>query len=228
MHNLMSLISNPRLRAMVALCQKEVPGFNIHFKDELWWWKLVYYVGFVWLFNPKFLTNYITTFGSGVHFPNRAKFLDDPEAATDILAHELVHMVDKRQNGFFKHELAYAMPQVLTVLAVFSLGAIWHLGFLVFLVFLLALVPWPAIWRKDIEMRGYTMSAAVFYWRWGVYGDDQFEKTARQFSGPAYYFMWPWHAKAKGELMRRFEAVKSGEILQEKVFRDVYEIVKPK
>lgn len=227
MQDLLAQITNPRLRGLIALCQKEVPGFHIQFKDELWWWKLVYYVGFVWLFNKKFLTHYITTFGAGVHFPNRTKFLLDPEAATDILAHELVHMIDKRKNGFFGHEVAYAMPQVLTIFTVFSLGAIWHTAFLGFLVFLLALIPWPAFWRKNIEMRGYTMSAAVFYWRWNVYGDDQHEKNAEQFSGSAYYFMWPWHKKAKGELIRRFEAVKDGTILQEKVFRDVYEIVKP-
>lgn len=225
MEALLAKVTNPRLLALLALCQKEIPGFTIVFKDRSRWMKFLNF--FAQIFNPKFMTKYTTTAKATVYFPTEEFFLSDPERAFDILAHELVHMVDKRKNGFIRHDLAYAFPAVLAVLAVFVFGAFWNLWFLLSLVFLLALLPMPSPWRKDIEMRGYTMSMAVFYWRWATYGEDQFQFIADQFTGPAYYFMWPFKKSVMRELKRRFIAVQSGKILEDPIFRAVYDIVKP-
>ena len=226
MEKILAKVTNPRLRAMLLLCQEMVPGFNIQFKERSVFMKALYYCGFVWLFNPTFLTRYWTTTGKTVYAPTEAGFYADPEAAVNVLAHELVHMVDRKKNGHLGHDLPYAFPQILAVLSLFSIGAIWSLWFLFFLVFLLALAPIPSPGRKNVEMRGYTMSMACLWWRHGVMGDADFDWFAKQFSGPAYYFMWPFHKSATAELKLRFEAVKTGQILLDPVFQRVYTILK--
>lgn len=224
MEHLLILVTNPKLRAMLLLCQKEIPGFNIQFKEKSLLMKALYYCGFVWLFNPKFLTSYWTTLGKTVYAPTEAGFFANPEGSVDILAHELVHMVDRKKNGFLRHDVRYAVPQAFALLSLLSIGAIWNLWALTFLVFLLALLPLPSPGRKDIEMRGYTMTMAVFYWRYVQ--DPDFDWYATQFSGPAYYFMWPFHANVVKELKARFSTVKSGSVLLDPTFRAVYDIIK--
>lgn len=226
MEKILARVTNPRLRAMLLLCQAEIPGFSIRFKDKSFFMKALYYVGFVWVFNKDFNTRFWTTTGKAVYAPTEEGFYADPEGAVGILAHELVHMIDRKKNGVLGHDLPYAFPQILAVLSLLSLGAIWNLWFLVFLVFLLALAPLPSPGRKNVEMRGYTMSMAVFYWRYATIAEEDFDWYAKHFSGPTYYFMWPWHKDAVKELKTRFEAVRSGSILLEPVFRKVYDIVK--
>lgn len=226
MDNILDKVTNPRLRAMLLLCQKKQPGFNIKFKERSLLMKILYYVGFVWLFNPKFMTRYWTTVGATVYAPTEAEFYGDPEAATDVLAHELVHMIDRQKNGFLKHDLPYALPQVLAALALLSIFGFWVPWLFVFLVFLLALAPIPSPGRTSVEMRGYSMSMAIFYWRYNQMPPDQIEWYAKQFTGPAYYFMWPFKKSTIKKLETIFGTIKSGSILTEPVFREVYEIIR--
>lgn len=219
-------ITNPELRKLIDLCHKEIPGFEIRFKDSSRWMKFLNF--FAQVFNKGFMTQYITTTGSKVYFPSKAYLVEHQEGMVGVLAHELVHMTERKQEGLVPNFLRYAFPQILAALAVLSILGIWNLWFLLSFVCLLFLAPLPAPGRRDIELEGYTMSMAVSYWKTGVIGDGDIEWYAKQFSGAAYYFMWPWHDTIVSELQRRTFSIRSGSILSKPVFRKVYEIVKPR
>lgn len=215
-------VTSPRLRALIELCQKEVPGFQIKYKDSSWWMRFLNV--FARLFNKEFMTRYTTTTNSTVYVPTRDAFLADQEAYTDVLAHELVHMVERKKEGLVPNFLRYSFPQILAALALLSVFAIWEPWFLLSLLALLALVPLPAPGRKEIELNGYTMSMAVFWWRYGVLNDADFERWAKEFSGPRYYFMWPFHKSMLNVLKLRAQRIRTGEVLQDPLFKSVHTI----
>lgn len=67
----------------------------------------------------------------------------------------------------------------------------------------ICILPLPAWWRTQIELRGYTMNLAVNYWRYGSVQQSTIDWTVAAFTGPNYYFMWPF----KGGVERRFKDV---------------------
>ncbi len=212
-------VTHAPLREMIKLCRQEVPGFELRFKNESAWMKFLNF--FAQLFNPAFMTRYTTTTGSTVYFPTEAAFLETQAASAEILAHELVHMVERKKEGLVLNFLRYAFPQILAVLALVSIAAIWSLWFLLALVFLLVLVPLPAPGRRDIELNGYTMTMAVDYWTTGAISDSTFEFIARQFTGSAYYFMWPWHADIMHRIKMRAQAIRTNEVLRDPLYAQV-------
>lgn len=220
--DILNEVTSPRLRGMIELCRAEIPDFKIAFKTESAWMKFLNV--FAQVFNKDFMTRYTTTSLSTVYFPSKDDLLSHQEMYADVLAHELVHMVERKSEGTVWNFLRYAFPQILAVLALLSLGAIWSLWFLLALVFLLALAPLPAPGRRDIEFRGYTMSIAVFQWRYGVLTDAMFDSTADQFTGSAYYFMWPFRTDIMHRLKLKAQDVRTGMILKDPLFRRVYEI----
>lgn len=219
-------VTSSRLRDMINLCHLKVPGFEIRFKNLSPWMKFLNF--FAQFFNKDFMTHYTTTTGSVVYVPSKAKLLEDQEGFAAVLAHELVHMTERQQTGLIPYFLQYAFPQILAALALLIFGAFWSPWFLLALLFLLALVPWPAYWRKEIELRGYTMSMAVQFWTTNDIRDDLLLWYAKQFTGSAYYFMWPWHENIMLLLKRRSYRIRSGVILKDPLFRQVYDIMKPR
>jgi hypothetical protein len=65
------------------------------------------------------------------------------------------------------------------------------------------LAPIPAPWRRDTEMRGYAMSMAAWYW-YNRSGIPQVLKAdiAQNFTGPEYYFSWPFQKAVSDEIGR--------------------------
>jgi len=219
-------ITNPELRAVIDLCHAEVPNFEIRFKDASRWMKFLNF--FAQIFNKDFMTRYITTTGPHVYFPSKEYLVAGQDGLVGVLAHELVHMKDRARMGDTRYFLQYAFPQILAVLAVFSIFAIWSPWFLLFLGFLLALAPLPAPGRRDIELDGYTMSMSVSYWQTKNITDAEIEWYAKQFSGAAYYFMWPLHGRIVNIFQVRALSIRTGEVLQNPTFKKVYDIVKPR
>lgn len=217
-------ITNARLRGMIDLCHAEVPGFEIRFKDQSPWMKFLNV--FAQIFNKDFMTRYTTTTDTVVYFPTKAELLMHQEMYAGVLAHELVHMKERLATGAAPYFLRYAFPQILAALAVLSIFAIWNLWFLLFLVFLLALAPLPAPGRRDIELNGYTMSLAIGYWRTKAITEADIEWYAKQFSGAAYYFMWPWHGDIVHRLKLRALKIRVSEVLTDPVFQKVYAVMK--
>jgi len=107
-----------------------------------------------------------------------------------------------------------------------TLGAVfigtWTLILFAFIAFL---APLPAPWRTKWELRGYMMSLAMNYWRYGSIRDESMDWIEKQFTGPGYYFMWPFKKSARKKLEKAATAVTSGVVLLDPFFKLVYEAV---
>jgi hypothetical protein len=100
------------LRALERALAKEVPTFEVRFKDES---KLMRFLGLIMCpFNPTFLRDFTTTLGPVVYFPSRARYEATPDASIETLAHEFVHIHDSRAAGI-RFQLSYAAPQAWAV-----------------------------------------------------------------------------------------------------------------
>lgn len=203
---------------------KRIPGFEVGYKNENFVSKLL--GALVWIFNQRYMSGYTTTRFPDVFFPTRKFVEGDWKRAWKILAHEYVHLFDRLTQGWW-FNIRYALPQILAVLALAALVTIWVGPFgLLGLVPLLLLLPWPAPGRKNIELRGYMMSMAVNYWRYGSVKTATVEWIATQFTSSGYYFMWPFKQSILDSLWQAVDDIESGKVLNDPVFREVHDIIK--
>jgi len=218
------------LDVLAAVIRSKVPDFKVKYKEESRWQK---FLGALAFFCPDYMTSVTSTFGSTVYFPSK-KFVDESRVrAFKILAHEYVHILDRRKRKVF-FEVLYTLPQLLGLLSVGAiaacfLGAWW----LLWLVALLAFLPLPAYGRMALEARGYAMNIAVNIWRHGSLREETREWIESMFTGWTYYKMWPFKASVR-EMLEGYEksvynidAIHAEEsILDEsEAFVDVYEIL---
>lgn len=205
---------------------KQIPGFNIGYKNENFISKLLGVLA--WPFNRQYMTRFTTTRFPDVLFPNRAFVEKSPRSAWKILAHEYMHLWDRLNRGPL-FNVDYALPQLLAVFAFVALLAIWLGPWGLFgLVPLIALAPWPSPGRKNIELRGYKMSMAVNGWRYGDVRESTKEWIVEQFTSSSYYFMWPFAKSIATALDDAELAIKNGDILKgedAQPFREVHEIL---
>jgi hypothetical protein len=91
-----------------------------------------------------------------------------------------------------------------SVLAMLGLG--WHYtGWkLLCLLGLVVLAPWPSAWRRDIELRGYSMNVAMLQWLDGKVSSERMNAIAGHFVGPVYFFM-SWN---RSSILRTLEATR--------------------
>ena len=178
----------------VAFVGSHIPGFSIKYKNTSWFMK---FLGiFVWLFNRRFMTDYVTTLKWTVYFPSEEFIAKNPDVTTSILLHEFVHLWDRRQKGT-AFSLLYMLPQAGSILLLLVLLAIgwffpWWGNLILGLLAILCLLPWPAPWRMRWEIRGYTMTLAYAYWVRHDNMDDYDKFIKKQFTGWDYYRMWPF------------------------------------
>ncbi len=98
------------LTSLETTIQGMIPGFELRYKNES---KLMKALGHATrLFNPRFMTEFTTTWGSHVYFPNRAGYEERPSESFMTLAHEFVHLYDSKEQGI-KFRLTYALPQAI-------------------------------------------------------------------------------------------------------------------
>jgi hypothetical protein len=217
-------ITNKRLLGMIDLCDEEIPGFELTFKNESDWMKFLNL--FAQLFNKGFMTRFTTTAGATVYIPSRQYLLDNQEAVAGVLAHELVHMKEAQKDGVVLMFLRNAFPQILAALALFALIALWSPWFLLALIFLLALLPLPSPSRRDVELRGYAMMMAIRYWTGGEFVEADYTFYANEFTGSAYYFMWPFRDDIMNRLKMKAIDIRTHAVLQDPLYRKVYNIYK--
>lgn len=179
---------------------------RIRYKTES---RLMRILGKLMFWDSGFMTNVTTTLGFSVYFPSPDWVKADYRRAWQVLSHELVHVEDAEKQGLW-FSLGYAMPQCLAVLSILALtGAVWTLAFLLFA------LPWPALWRKRSEMRGYGMTMAVEFWYRGSISETTKEGIAAVFTGPAYYFMWPFRKAVRAELEGWVSKIQQGQLEDE-------------
>ena len=165
--------------------QTQIPGFEIlSKKDSL----LIKIVSKLFFFNKNFLTNYVTTLYPKVYVPSLPWREKDPVSAMATLAHEYVHLKDRKDMGLLFNFL-YLFPQNLAAFALFGFTNPWWYLCLLFL------LPIPSPTRAWLEVRGYRMTIAV----WAHFHKDSLNVpdlitsiVERNFASPAYYWMFPF------------------------------------
>lgn len=155
-------------------------------------WKLKIVGKIVRIFNKSFDRSYVTTIGNTIWVPENFFKYRTPVTALNTIAHEVVHIVDRKNMTTVPFVFLYLFPQILTPLALLSLlGGPW----LFCLLFLLCICPWPAPGRMWLELRAYRMNL-LYHDYVNICDEKQIEKeiewVAEQFTESNYYYMWPF------------------------------------
>jgi len=160
---------------VAAICD-DVDGFEVRFKDESPFHKLLGFLSFwSWSRNDRGERVYgymdmTTTMGNKIWFPSEAYVQENLPANT--LEHEWVHMKDAQSFFGWLPFLPAAMNRVL------------------FSILYLLVLPWPGFVRAYAELRAYRRTLELIpEERHQVVKD---EWIIPLFTGPAYFFMWPF------------------------------------
>ena len=200
-----------------------VPDYERKVKEESGLMKFLNF--FARIFNDRFMDGYITTIYPKVYWPRGSE--RDANGVFWTTAHEAVHLLSAKNKTPFVHTFLYGFPQWLTLLAFLSLGAIWGGKlWLLNLLWLLCLAPLPAPFRTAEEKLAYTMSMAVYYWRWGNVPDAYVERLATQFYTAKYYFMWPFKKSIIKALHKEKDKIAEGKFDNDPLFARVKAILK--
>ena len=177
--------------------KKEFSDFELIDKRSSFLRKLLSKVLF---FNKRFMASYITVIGNKVYVPQMPWKQNNPYGATEVLAHEWVHMKDNKRLGIV-FKLLYLMPQILAPLCLLGFWNPW------FFLIILCILPFPAPWRAKFELRGYTISMACRYWLLGR--DPDYHFFVKQFTGPNYYYMYPFEDYMRERLEEEFQRIRA-------------------
>lgn len=201
------------LRKRIA---NEIPGFSVESKEKSLLHKII---GILFKpFCPDYMTRFSTTIYPKVYLPRNLMEPDNP-ARFHVLAHEWVHLYDRHREGWL-FNILYLFPQILAPLFwLMSLSvlpwvvATWTLIGLGFA----CLLPWPAPFRRQYELRGYALSWALNHWdrprSTSDLGIDISEKDriANRLCGWDYY-MCCWSKKKIMDELDQFESWLEGKI----------------
>tara|TARA_A100001515_G_scaffold8967_1_gene7499 strand:- start:598 stop:1245 length:648 start_codon:yes stop_codon:yes gene_type:complete len=159
---------------------EQISGFEIKSKQDSLLMKILSYLVF---FNKKFMTSFVTTAYPKVYVPQLPWKEGEHIGAIATLAHEYVHLSDRKRMGWL-FNLLYISPQVLFVFGLLSFYSLW------FMLFFLFILPIPSIGRAWLEFRAYRMTMACYYWL----SDYELptDWLARYFTNSSYYWMFPF------------------------------------
>lgn len=194
------------LENFISLTKEKFPHVSIKYKNES---KLMKILSLFLFFNKDFMTKFTTTLGNDIYFPSK-EFLEKRSISSLItLLHELVHVYDYNKQGKIWFSLKYLFPQILSSL---SLVMVFFNPLLAIMI-LSMLLPWPAYFRMQSELRAYYVSLYASYYigiRLGFepHLEDRKEIYLKAFRDSSYYFMW-W-ASLEEEFNTAIKSIKSG------------------
>lgn len=170
---------------------KRFPDAKLYDKFGSWFMRALYIVSFMWIWQRRFMAGYTTTIKYDVYVAEDIVEQQRWAALYQILRHEFIHMLQREKHGIW-FTLGYIFPQILSLLAVPSLLAIWFgPWFLLGLIPLVSLAPFPAHWRAKFEMEGYTQTLLVEYEEHGSIREGMIKRISKHFTSSDYYFMRP-------------------------------------
>ena len=159
-------------------------------------------LGRMLFFRQDFCTDSVTNLWSTIYFPSRAWVRDNPDLAWQGLAHALVHAHDARRVTRPLYALSYLFPQCLALLALLSP---WWPGMGLFL---LALLPWPAPFRRHWESRAAAMTLAVWFWQdRTLHGPP--EEIVYAFVGPRYYWCCSGPQQVRADMQQWLDIIRA-------------------
>ncbi len=163
----------------------------------------------VLFFNKGFMDRYVTVLYPRIYVPSLPWNPNKPLSRISTLAHEYVHMYDRKRLGWL-FNIIYLSPQLF---AVFALLAFWNVWWLTALLFLL---PLPSPGRTWAELRGYRMTIAIHWWLTGQHVNTV--RLQRQFTTSAYYWMCPFKKFIERRMLKAIENIETGNNLPPEIF----------
>jgi len=167
--------------------------------------RLMRFLAKLLFFNHGFMPNYYTTIGNTVYIPSHA-WTEDSLNKVAVIAHECQHIADNKRLGIL-YPLMYLSPQLLVPLwaalaaVAIALGwssLVWSIALI--LMFVCA-APIPSPGRAWIELRGYRISAVAYAAQYGRLDERALKFFIKQFTGPSYYFMYPFRKLIQRKLL---------------------------
>lgn len=217
------------LLELEAFLKKVDPAFEVRWKSESLSMRVV---GFgVRPFNAKFMSEYATALGSKVYFPSREAYLASPDLSLRTLAHGFVHAWDYRQNRL-SFCLTYGSPQVWSLpffglALLLCLRGLFEGSLLAALSGLVALAPWPSRGRSRWELRGFSMSLAVYVWTRGrLPSQEMIASVASNFTGLSYWKMCWDRQSIESELRQASTNALRGSLQETEPYKTVYDFLK--
>lgn len=190
----------------------DIPNFEIVSKTTSFLMKVLSVLLF---FNKSFMTSYISVIYPRMYVPKLPWKENDHYSAILVLAHEWVHLSDRKRFGLL-FDIGYLFPQCLAFLSLLApFLSVWWLLCLLFL------LPIPSPTRAWLEFRGYSMTMACKWWLTG--NEINYYWIERQFVGQWYYFMWPFKGIVRKMLEKQMEKIKNDDLSPEQ--RKVKEII---
>lgn len=198
-------VPSPKVQKFISeVTHKYSPHFTI--RDKAHKQGLYAFLSFfAQIFNPNMDTKFLTQVLHECWVP--PGFLNYPDShVIQAIAHETFHEYDRKKMSVPVAFFLYAFPQILAPLALLSILAIWFgLGWLACLGFLLFLLPLPAPGRMWLEIRAYRVNMMFLKYvtqvsEEGIRGMAVHYST--HFTGPNYYFMWPFRNHIIGLLLK--------------------------
>lgn len=190
----------------------DIPNFKIVSKTTSFLMKVLSVFLF---FNKSFMTSYISVIYPRMYVPKLPWKENDHYSAILVLAHEWVHLSDRKRFGLL-FDIGYLFPQCLAFLSLLApFLSVWWLLCLLFL------LPIPSPTRAWLEFRGYSMTMACKWWLTG--NEINYYWIERQFVGQWYYFMWPFKGIVRKMLEKQMEKIKNDDLSPEQ--RKVKEII---
>lgn len=109
------------LRAFEGEVRNLIPGFEVRYKNESTLQKVLGFLAYP--FNRQYMTRYTTTIYPYVYFPTKEHYESQPKHSMNVLAHELVHLLDTREAPLWMR-LSYALPQAAALLPLLAYGVL--------------------------------------------------------------------------------------------------------
>ena len=176
---------------LLTSAQKYFPSLQVKYKDQSAFMK---FLGFLLFFNKSFMTDYTTTIGNTIYFPNANFIKIHPVSSSVVFLHELVHLHDHKRIGSLWFQFSYLIPQIFALPALLLFLLSWKIALPVLIFFLL---PLPSYFRMIYERRAYYASMySLKKLSDRMKFNPQLEQQASYFAGrfvdSSYYFMWPF------------------------------------
>jgi hypothetical protein len=132
--------------------------------------------------------------GDTIYVPDDFYSKENPLEALRTVAHETVHLYDRKNMGIL-FSLSYLFPQIVAPLFLLLSLILWNAWFLI--PFVLFLLPLPAYWRARLELRAYLVDLiwSQYVWEMRLMADNESwakEKFQRHMSSGTYYFAFPF------------------------------------
>ena len=178
----------------INLCDNALqyfPNFKLKYKNNS---LLIKILSIFMFFNKDFLTNTATSIGNTTYFPNENWVKNKPVTASIIILHELTHMHDSKKYSKLLFAVSYLFPLILFPFLALLFLISWKVAIPALLV---CALPIPAYFRMIFERRAYMASLYAMKlfndkFHYNINLDEQKDFFIKQFTGPQYYFMWPF------------------------------------